>query len=80
MPILDNIRIASPCSIDWNQMAGDDRVRDCSVCQKSVFNISELTRAEAQALISDRNGDLCTRYYQRADGTIILADCTITRA
>src|ERR1700733_9558028 len=77
LPVLDNIRIASPCTADWNQMTGDDRARACGSCKKTVYNISELTRDEAEALIRDRAGQLCARYYQRLDGTILLADCTI---
>ena len=26
-PILDNIRVATPCSADWTKMSGSDRVR-----------------------------------------------------
>lgn len=77
LPVLDNIRIASPCTADWAQMTGDDRVRACGSCQKNVYNLSELTRDEAQALIREKNGDLCGRYFQRKDGTIILKDCEI---
>lgn len=77
LPVLDNIRVASPCTADWNQMTGDDRARACGSCNKTVYNISELTRDEAEALIRDRAGQLCARYYQRTDGTILLADCTI---
>jgi hypothetical protein len=60
-------------------MAGDDRVRDCAKCQQSVYNLSAMTRDEAEALIHARNGRLCVRYYQRFDGTILLADCEIGR-
>ena len=74
---LENIHIASPCRADWNEMTGDDRVRTCAACAKQVFNLSEMTRAEAEALLAERNGDLCGRYYQRRDGTILLADCTV---
>lgn len=77
LPVLDNIRIASPCPADWEQMRGDDRVRACDQCQKNVYNLSELTREEAEALIIEKNGDLCGRYYQRKDGTILLKDCEI---
>ena len=80
LPILDNIRIASPCFADWNAMTGDERVRHCGSCKKDVFNISALTRDQAEALIREKHGDLCGRYHQRKDGTIILADCTIDRA
>lgn len=77
LPVLDNIRIASPCRADWNEMTGDERVRACGTCHKQVFNLSALTRDEAEALIVERAGNLCARYYQRADGTILLADCEI---
>jgi hypothetical protein len=77
LPILDNIRVASPCTADWNQMTGDDRTRHCGECRKNVYNLSGMTREEAEALLIERNGDLCVRYFQRQDGTILLADCTI---
>src|SRR5207247_234468 len=77
LPILDNIRVATPCRADWNAMVGDERARHCAQCDKQVFNLSELTRAEAEALIEEKAGKLCARYYQRTDGTILLADCTI---
>jgi hypothetical protein len=74
---LENIHIASPCRADWNEMTGDDRVRTCAACAKQVFNLSEMTRAEAEAVLAERGSNLCGRYYQRRDGTILLADCTI---
>jgi hypothetical protein len=80
LPVLDNIRVASPCTADWNQMTGDERTRHCGQCRKNVYNLSGMTRDEAEALLRERNGDLCVRYYQRQDGTILLADCTIGRA
>jgi hypothetical protein len=80
LPILPNIRVASPCSADWNAMTGDDRVRACGDCNKNVYNISELTREEAEALIVAKEGRLCVRYFQRRDGTILLKDCEVAVA
>jgi hypothetical protein len=77
LPVLDGIRVASPCTADWNQMTGDDRARHCGECKKEVYNLSGMTRDEAEALLIERNGDLCVRYFQRHDGTILLADCTV---
>jgi len=77
LPILDNIRIASPCRADWNAMTGDDHARHCNQCDKQVFNLSEMTRPEAEALIVEKNGQLCARYYKRHDGTIITSDCRV---
>jgi hypothetical protein len=77
LPVLDNIRVATPCTADWSQMTGDDRTRHCGECSKNVYNLSGMTREEAEALLIERNGDVCVRYYQRHDGTILLADCTV---
>jgi hypothetical protein len=77
LPVLDNIRVAAPCSADWNAMTGDDRARHCGDCKKNVYNLSGMTREEAEALLIEKNGDVCVRYYQRHDGTILLADCVV---
>lgn len=77
LPVLDNIRVASPCHADWAKMSGDDRTRHCGDCKKNVYNLSDMTREEAEALIVANEGSLCVRYFQRHDGTILLADCTI---
>ena len=77
LPILDNMRVASPCTQRWADMTGDDRVRHCASCAKDVYNLSGMTRDEAETLVRERNGQLCVRYFQRADGTILLGDCTI---
>jgi hypothetical protein len=77
LPVLPNITVATPCRADWKQMVGDDRVRHCGSCDKDVFNLSAMTRDEAEALIIAKAGDLCARYYQRHDGTILLKDCSV---
>lgn len=74
---LENIRVASPCRADWNLMDGDDRVRFCQSCAKNVYNLSSLSRTEAEKLIADKEGKLCVRYYQRADGTVLTANCPV---
>jgi hypothetical protein len=58
-------------------MSGDERVRACGACNKNVYNVSHMTRAEAETLFVEKEGHLCLRYYQRADGTILLKDCAI---
>lgn len=80
LPVLPNIRVASPCRADWEAMTGDDRIRACASCNKNVYNLSEMTRDEAEALIMAKEGRLCVRYFQRSDGTILLKDCVIGTA
>ena len=71
------LRVASPCPADWNAMQGDDRMRFCGQCEKNVYNISAMTHAEAEALIREKEGKLCVRFYQRTDGTVLTADCPV---
>jgi hypothetical protein len=74
---IDRLRIATPCPISWEQMAGDDRVRFCDHCHLNVYNISELTRIEAEALIASSEGRICARLFRRADGTVLTKDCPV---
>jgi hypothetical protein len=83
LDVLPNLRVAAPCTADWNEMTPIDRatrVRHCGECKENVYNLSSLTRAEAEALIAEHAGKLCVRYYQRKDGTILLKDCTVGAA
>ncbi|HEV7395396.1 MAG TPA: hypothetical protein VGN86_02700 [Pyrinomonadaceae bacterium] len=74
---LDNIRVASPCNMDWEQMIGNDRSRFCGQCNLNVYNLSGMSRAEAEHLISNNEGNLCLRYYRRADGSVLTQDCPV---
>lgn len=74
---LDNVRVASPCSADWNEMYGDDRKRFCSDCKLNVYNLSDMTRQEAESLLLNWEGRLCVRFYRRADGTVLTKDCPV---
>jgi hypothetical protein len=75
--MLDQIKIASPCTADWEKMAGDNCVRFCPECKKNVFNLSALSRRDAEALLKQTNGNLCARLYRRADGTVLTEDCPV---
>jgi hypothetical protein len=72
---IDRLRIASPCPMSWEQMRGDDRARFCESCNLHVYNISELTRRQAEVLIAGTEGRICARMYRRADGTVLTKDC-----
>ena len=74
---LDQVRVAAPCSVDWDSMFGNERVRFCGQCQLNVYNLSEMTRPEAERLIAQTEGRLCIRYYQRKDGSVITKNCPV---
>jgi hypothetical protein len=74
---LENIKIASPCKADWNEMLGDERKRFCGECQLNVYNLSGMRRVEAENLLIQSEGRVCVRFYKRADGTILTKDCPV---
>ena len=74
---LDNIRVAAPCSADWDGMFGNERVRLCEQCHLNVYNLSEMSRVEADRLINQAEGRLCVRFYRRRDGSIITQNCPV---
>lgn len=56
------IEVKSPCSENWDEMAGNDQVRFCSHCAKDVNDVSTMTRREAMRLVRRSKGGLCVRY------------------
>lgn len=70
---LKNLTIPSPCSADWNSMKGNDQVRFCEHCELSVHNLSQMTRHQAERLVSRSNGRLCVQFVPDANGTPLLA-------
>ena len=74
---LNNLKVASPCSQDWNGMIGNERKRYCGDCKLNVYNLSGMTRDEAENLVMNAEGRLCVRFYKRADGSVITQDCPV---
>src|SRR5215469_12583661 len=74
---LDNVKVAAPCPADWDGMIGNERVRYCGQCNLNVYNISAMSRKDAENLIAKTEGRLCIRYYQRKDGTILTDNCPV---
>lgn len=74
---LDYVTVAAPCSAGWDNMIGDERVRFCGQCQLNVYNLSAMTKADAERLITQAEGRLCVRYYRRTDGTILTGNCPV---
>jgi hypothetical protein len=58
-------------------MEGDDRVRFCRECNLNVYNLSGMTRREAESLVAGAEGRLCARFYRRADATVLTNDCPV---
>jgi hypothetical protein len=74
---LDSLYIAKPCPAEWEKMTGDDTVRSCSLCSKDVYNISNMTKDEAEALLVKHGVSVCMGFFRRSDGTIMTDDCPV---
>lgn len=74
---LNNLKIASPCSANWDEMYGNERKRFCGDCKLNVYNLSGMTKYDAENLLAVSEGRLCVRYFQRSDGTVLTADCPV---
>ncbi|MEO7716805.1 MAG: hypothetical protein ABIY70_11415 [Capsulimonas sp.] len=74
---LQQIEVASPCHESWSEMDGEGAVRHCGKCARNVYNLSEMTTAQAQALVAANEGKLCVRFYRRSDGTMMTKDCPV---
>lgn len=75
--MLNNIRVASPCSAKWEQMSGDNRIRHCHACNLNVYNFSEFSEQEIREILASRKERLCGRLFQRHDGTVITQNCPV---
>ena len=51
-------------------MKGSQTVRHCSECRKDVYNLSEMTEREANALLASGE-ERCLRVEYRPDGTLV---------
>jgi hypothetical protein len=58
-------------------MSGNERVRFCDHCSMNVYNLSNMTKKDAESLVLNTEGRLCVRYYTRADGTILTGNCPV---
>ncbi len=76
---VNSLKVASPCSARWADMAGDERARHCVLCNKSVYNVEGMSIAEVGDLIKGSAAMPCLRLRRRKDGTVITSDCPVGR-
>ncbi|MEJ7731711.1 MAG: hypothetical protein WKG00_21180 [Polyangiaceae bacterium] len=78
LPLLDAVRVASPCPASWDAMKGDERVRFCGQCDKNVYDLSSMTRDEASTFVREHEDKgVCIRMHRRADGRLMTSDCPV---
>jgi hypothetical protein len=68
------IRIATPCTLDWSKMTPRDGGRFCGDCKKVVRDLSSMTEREARELVrAAGDGQLCVRFVYDKHGRIFFA-------
>jgi len=58
-------------------MLGNDQVRFCQECKLNVYNLSGMSREQAEDIIRAKEGNLCVRFYRRSDGTVLTQNCPV---
>ena len=76
-PLLARIRVKTPCRESWEAMAGSESRRHCERCKRDVYDLSEMTRAEVEALFAHEAEAPCVRLRLRHDGRVATSDCPI---
>jgi hypothetical protein len=68
---IDQLQVISPCSAGWDRMSGDDKKRFCAECDKFVYDFSQMTRRQVEAIVSIHRGRMCARIARRPDGSLL---------
>lgn len=72
--LLERVEITSPCTASWDEMKGTDQIRYCSECHKYVYNLSEMTRREAEAHLVSRGNQMCARLTRDLEGQTLTVE------
>lgn len=72
--ILDRVYLQTPRSTERSLLEGGEQVRSCCECDKQVYNLSSMTRRQAEDLITRADGRLCAKFDRDENGKIITAD------
>jgi hypothetical protein len=75
--LLARIRIKTPCRESWDAMRGSASQRHCDRCRRDVYDLSEMTRTEVEALFAREAEVPCVRLRLRPDGRVATTDCPV---
>ncbi len=67
---LNQLKSTFVCPTNWEAMVGSNRKRFCNECNKHVYDFSQMTRREVEAVIEAARGNLCARVTRKPDGSI----------
>ncbi len=74
--LLQSVVIEKPCSVGWESMSGDEKVRLCSQCNLNVHNLSSMSDQEAAIVLRRRKTErTCVFMYKSKDGSVVTDNC-----
>lgn len=86
LPLVDRLRVRTPCDVGWDNMDGRDDLggdRHCARCDLTVHDVSAMTRAEVETLLEarERGERVCLHLVVReSDHAVLVADGYVERA
>lgn len=76
-----DVRITSPCTVDWSKMTPADAGRFCGDCKKVVRDLSKMSERQARELLAkERNRDLCVRMLVDRHGNVFFGGDALVSA
>lgn len=69
--LIDQLFIAAPCNIAWEDMQGDNRKRRCDGCSNLVYKTSSLYEEELERLLEVEGDRVCLYIERDPDGKLV---------
>lgn len=68
-------RLSYVCPIPWDSMKGSASARFCESCQRTIPNLSLISRAEREAILAKLGTEeICAAFYRRLTGELVTAE------
>lgn len=83
LPLVDRLRVRTPCDVGWESMEDRGRDRHCARCDLTVHDVSAMTRADVETLLEarERGERVCLHLHVRkTDGAVLVADGHVEHA
>jgi hypothetical protein len=77
LPLVDRLRVRSPCDVRWDAMDDFGAHRRCTRCEMTVHDVASMSRVELDALLEVRErGERVCLFLQvrKSDGAILVAE------
>ncbi len=68
---LENFEVPKPCSMNWDEMTGNEEIRHCEKCQHPIYNISEMPKRRALKVLNQPDEKVCVSYLQDEQSQVI---------